>query len=479
MFASVLREITGYFDRRALVSTFFPVLVFLGAIVIVMWTTASGVAGAVAEWSRVSAVVQALLLVGFLAVVTFLTFLLGNLREWLDRISQGHWPSWADRFGAPLVQRHNAARQTLIDRDNLLRKREEELVGERYALPRPETVVPAPLPDTEIDTRLDDLATALTSGAWSPGTARKAAEIAGALRDEESARVMRFTDVLVLLDERLAVAEQQVRSERAKVQQELFVWYPQLPHGVLPTRLGNVVRAAEQHPSVRYRLDAVVLWTRLQPLLPKDFADSVRNAKVSVDLLLTMAVFLPLFGAPLSWWLAVRLPRVVSTPAAWLTYLAMVVCTATACVVLRRARDRLMALAVAGILLVVSFWSSTLRVEIGVLWTVALFVMAYGLYRNAVHAAVAYTERLRTAFDLYRWKLLEELRIALPTTLDEERLVWRDLTQFLYRGGTAEPTGFRYDHPAPVQVLIDWQNQRASIGDAREPSPKRHDGPPA
>src|SRR6266498_1987653 len=40
---------------------------------------------------------------------------------------------------------------------------------------------------------------------------------------------------------------------------------------VLPTRLGNILRAAERYPISHYGMDAVYFWPRLFPLLPPEF----------------------------------------------------------------------------------------------------------------------------------------------------------------------------------------------------------------
>ncbi|MEV0680445.1 hypothetical protein AB0I60_28415 [Actinosynnema sp. NPDC050436] len=448
MFASVLREVTGYFDKRALISTFFPVLAFLGGAVVVVWTTVSGVAGALAAWGGLAGTVQVALLVGFLALVAFLTFLLGTLREWQDRLCQGYWPSWAAGLAERCARSHRAARRALVERDGELQREEEALAVERAWLPRPDDAASGGLTDEEFAAAVTALRAVRQSPEWPRGTAERLAEVVRAVR-ERPAEIEAVTGLALDLDAHLAAVEQAVRARRAAVQQELFLWYPQPPGDVQPTRMGNVVRAAEQHPTTRYRLDAVVLWTRLQPVLPKEFADAVRDAKVSVDLLLTTAVFLPLFGMPLTWWLAWRLPA-IEGPATWLTVLAVVVC---GCAVVRL-NHRMLPPAVAGGGLVVvhavtRVWEPVLRIEVCLLWTLALAVLSYGLYRNATHATLAYAERLRTAFDLYRWKLLEELRIKLPETLTEEQHVWGGLSQFLYRGGVADPALLRYEHPRP------------------------------
>lgn len=383
MFASVLREVTGYLDRRLLVSAFFPTLVFAG-LATLPW---------LGQWQDRPDTTKIVLTVGFVAAVVFLTFIAGNLSEWLFRVGQGFWPK--GRVTRLLIERQRNRRAKLIERDEELRPRDEDLEAERAAFPRASDF-DADKADSRdgdwVDHELAALKALRATRDWPAGTSARLCALGCVLvaRPEWTGRVREFTALMHALDEDLETVRQDVREQRAQVQQTLFLWYPQPPRDVLPTRLGNIMRAAEQHPSLRYQLDAVVLWTRLQPLLPKEFADSIRDARVSVDLLLTTAAYVPLVGIPLVWWL---------NP--WLGLLSLLV----------------------------------------------LPLVSYGLYRNATSAALAYAERLRTAFDLYRWKVTEELRFDPPATLAAERLFWCELSRFLHRGATPDPEAVRYVRP--------------------------------
>jgi hypothetical protein len=77
---------------------------------------------------------------------------------------------------------------------------------------------------------------------------------------------------------------------------------------------------------------------------------------------------------------------------------------------------------------------------------VSLFlVLAFWVfYRSAVLASLAYSDRIKAAFDLYRWKLLEELHRQLPTNLEEERCIWREVSTLLYYGYDPNPSYFKY-----------------------------------
>jgi hypothetical protein len=149
---------------------------------------------------------------------------------------------------------------------------------------------------------------------------------------------------------------------------------------LMPTRLGNVLRAAEVYPHERYGIDSVVIWPRLRHLLPAAVADGLVEIQTALENLLLLRTLSAIFGlitpvvlivvgAP--WWL------VLATLAAWLVN-----------------------------------WFS---------------------HRSAIQTAKDYADRIRTAFDLYRSDLLKHLEIDIPKDLDSERLVWDDLTQFYFR----------------------------------------------
>ncbi|MGN2638621.1 hypothetical protein ACTD5D_21090 [Nocardia takedensis] len=447
MFPSVLREITSYFDRRTLISTFFPLLIFIGATVLVVSTTHWGVSGALTKWSSRTAVEHGMLLVGFVLLIAFLTFVLTNLREWQDRLTQGYWPPRAHRLAEICRRRLHDERSDLIARDDVLRRREEMLASERLGIPGPDDRAPATLRAEDVPNELAALTEAVSRPRWQPGTSARLAALARTVRADTPDRIEEFSSLVPRLVERLTYAEQQVRDQRAEVQRSLFLLYPQPPSTVAPTRMGNIVRAAEEHPNTRYGMDGVVLWTRLRQVLPTDFAETLGDARTAVNLLLTVAGLLSLLGVPLTWWLMWKLPR-IDGAAEWLT-----VAAAAACVGAYWTHRLWGLLAPAtGALVVLHIYAGSevgwLRGEVGLVWTLALLLTSYGFYRNAAHAMIAYTERLRTAYDLYRWKLLEELRIPLPADLTTERHTWIAVSQLLYRGGVADTGRIIYQHPS-------------------------------
>jgi hypothetical protein len=168
---------------------------------------------------------------------------------------------------------------------------------------------------------------------------------------------------------------------------ELMYFYPS-PDRVLPTALGNALRAAEDKPAQRYGLDAVVVWPRLHPLLSERLAATLDDQRNQLDL---AARFSVTFGA-----LVVLSAAFLWKYPAWL---------------------------------VVSFDAA---------------VLSWLSYRVAVSVAVRYGESIVAAFDLHRFDLLEALHLPLPKNRADEVEANAKLSEFLRQG--MDP-GFEYAEP--------------------------------
>jgi hypothetical protein len=156
---------------------------------------------------------------------------------------------------------------------------------------------------------------------------------------------------------------------------------------VMPTRLGNALRAAEVRAGEPYGLDVVVAWPRLYPLLSDPVRAVVDGQRDALDV---NARFCAVFAAA-----AVISVALLVTHGPWL-------------------------LVPAGCL-----------------------VLAWLAYRAAVSAATAYGESIRAAVDLHRFTLLEALHLPLPATPEAERALNAGLSRFLLQG---VPLDAPYEH---------------------------------
>ena len=185
-----------------------------------------------------------------------------------------------------------------------------------------------------------------------------------------------------LEDRRRRAAEDDRQSEAASLEAAQHAAYPPLKHAnrIMPTRLGNILRASELYPFDRYGMDSVVIWPRLWPLLPAEQAARVEEHKLSLDLMLLLSLLLGLFAL------------------VWCPVLAV----------------------------------TTNRWDL-VLFCAAAWPLAWLIYLNALQAARAYAEQVNATFDLYRFALIDAIGLTQPTDGASERSLWDDLVQFYLR----------------------------------------------
>ena len=157
--------------------------------------------------------------------------------------------------------------------------------------------------------------------------------------------------------------------------------FPADPGRVMPTRLGNVLRASEEHSQVRYGLNANVCWPRLWLLLPADVQEDISVARGQLN----EAARLFAWGLLFCIW------------AVW------------------------------------AWWA----VPVGL-------AVAFLAYRGMVLSALVYGELVRSAFDLYRFDLYEQMGWSPPRWAGDEPAYGERLTTYLFRGLTEEPVHFNH-----------------------------------
>jgi hypothetical protein len=163
---------------------------------------------------------------------------------------------------------------------------------------------------------------------------------------------------------------------------EYLAFAPSEAGPVMPTRLGNVLRAAEFYPGddERWGLDAVFWWPRLYLILPDSARTQVDEARASMDQLIVLSVLSAVFAA-----VATGFGIVGLNPAVW------------------------------------------------VLCAVGGLIAARLAYLAAVASAAAFGDLVRSCFDLFRTDLLTHLGWPTPENLPDERALWSALGQQLYR----------------------------------------------
>lgn len=173
----------------------------------------------------------------------------------------------------------------------------------------------------------------------------------------------------------------------ASFHEQLFSEYPSQKDRLLPTQLGNVLRASEDYALYTYGMDAVFWWPRLWLILPEAVQKQIDDSQAPMLALLnftTGIVIVTVFG---SIYLGKQFVDL------W------------------------------------GFWWAILVACITLIAGITLTTLAY---QGAVSHAKIYGVLIRSAVDTYRLDLLKALNQPTPSNLSEEKKLWDDLIRWTY-----------------------------------------------
>jgi hypothetical protein len=165
-------------------------------------------------------------------------------------------------------------------------------------------------------------------------------------------------------------------TQKALSLREQLNQYPRGSEFILPTRLGNALRAGETYGWIQYGLSTVDLWTRLVAVANKPIVDQLSQSRAVLD------VFVALIA------------------------LSVVLIAAT--------------------LLIVG-WSGQ---WLYLLWVVPLGGLMPLWYERAVASVAWYSQGMHALADLSRGKLAAALGVRLPGSIAEERTLWNALSDY-------------------------------------------------
>jgi hypothetical protein len=194
-------------------------------------------------------------------------------------------------------------------------------------------------------------------------------------------------------------------SQHGRYLDQIKTNYPENRGLILPTRLGNVIRSFEYYPFREYRIDSIALWPRMIAIIPKEYAAVMDDAKTTFDFMINCSVlsFVLAFSMLLAG-LAYPSRLVSSTP--------------------------------------LSYW----LIEIAV-----FFQMSYFFYRLSVNRVGNWGGLVKSAFDLFRWDLLERLGYhQKPTTREEERNIWIEISRQITFGDRFDKGMLNYAKDPPL-----------------------------
>ena len=240
-------------------------------------------------------------------------------------------------------------------------------------------------------------------GKWRIGQIQKRLNRATQLRD----RIKTAIDILNKnqVDKNL-VAQLQLRRTRVSV-----LTHSGLPSRsqILPTRLGNAIKAFEEYPYLQYGMDAITLWPRIVAVASKDYLTGIDDAKTSLDFFLN-ASFLSAMTS------AVLLVAVLAFKRPFANYLTFI------------------------------FWA----VEVA-----GLAMASWLFYRSSISRAAAWGEMVKGTFDLYRWALLKQLGYSQKlVTRQSERDTWREISQQIIYQDPATRPPMPYEDTASDELVV-------------------------
>lgn len=192
----------------------------------------------------------------------------------------------------------------------------------------------------------------------------------------------------------------QLKNKRDALATEYDLKYPPLDSMILPTRLGNILRAAEVYSQDRYHADSVMLWPRMVWAIDREYMNQVDAANDQCSFLLNSSLLSAIFA--------------------------------------------IMAFVVSGYQ--VLFFPSSSNSILYVLLGLAALGIAWFFYTASLMNVTKYGNLIRSSYDLFRFNLLEKLHLKLPPNNQEEKELWYKLSEFITIGELYGEQYFAYDH---------------------------------
>src|SRR5688572_14558935 len=223
-------------------------------------------------------------------------------------------------------------------------------------------------------------------------------ELRPRLQDLHNALTRRNQAASIQVKEAMQPQIRALGSIRSEVGRNVNREFPSLA-SVLPTKLGNVIRSFETYPQKQYNIAAIPMYPRLVAVIDKEYLAQIENAKSAVDFtincsLLSAVSALSILVAGLVY------PLPFGSPALWTLWLIKI----------------------------------------------AFFVfLSWAFYVSSIGRAHEWGDLVKGAFDLYRWKLLDQLGFErIPKNMEEERVLWEAISAQLIFGDRANARLWEY-----------------------------------
>lgn len=245
--------------------------------------------------------------------------------------------------------------------------------------------------------------------------------------------------------------------ERRKLEDQVLADYAKVeidfPMGgnFLPTRLGNILRAAERYPFDRYQIESLNLFPRLVQVFPKDFQNNLEESNNKFIFLLNSSFLSYGIGLVAILVSFLRLPCYLFNPNllahGLLSGYGNFFCTRND--------------------VPINFFQQgfTYLTEWKYFWIgVAFILLGRILYEITLTITREFSKIIRSGFDLYRYDLMRALSIPIPKEFENEKISWLKVSNFIIAGedGISEITP-EIKPPATPENHGEIQTQPVSL----------------
>lgn len=252
------------------------------------------------------------------------------------------------------------------------------------------------------------------------------------LRKSEIKRSRQLRNTQSRIAKKLSRLESAVLSERAERKREDLIAtqnallakydlaFPPTEDEILPTKFGNILKAAETYPMSRYRIDSVPLWPRLIHVMPGSYYIKVDEISNQLSFLMNCTILTAIYAL-----VSLGISLYYSFESAWL---------------LTKSPEKIWGY----------FGLFILALSISIIFLRAseLVVLEYGYL-------------IRSSFDLFRRALLKQLDLAPPPTLEEEQSLWEQICYFINVGDNGGAINFDFQ---PISGIPPHQNKTENAG---------------
>jgi hypothetical protein len=208
--------------------------------------------------------------------------------------------------------------------------------------------------------------------------------------------------------------------------------YPPDDSLILPTRLGNILRAAEAYPLTRYGINTVPMWPRI--IYAASIAQKGDNYLAKVDYSNDQCSFLLNFSLLSAFY------TLICMAASLYQYFLFIL--------LNLGKDEFL------YFLPIDSEPKvyTQRAIIYLVLALLSLFVSWSFYQASLLNVSQYGNLIRSTFDLFRFNLLESLHIPLPEDSSNrvgigEQFLWRKLSELISIGHVNSPIHFKFLHP--------------------------------